>query len=217
LTTRIECSQTHLKPISRSRPTPEGKTGITLRVSPTQPQILAGKRADTTWGSNVFSLRHRPDLPKQYRPARYRLGRTPQAARQLTGPYGILSRCQLPRPNCQRTKQADRNGIAAPQMETTPPRSAHDLLRHHCHGQRFDSVGQPKGHTIRNGPQPMISVLNPITTTAASDCLAGSGLTINRTRQQQGSGDHEPFGGNRCETNLRSTLRKLALSHRPHD
>ena len=59
LTTRIECSQTHLKPISRSRPTPEGKTGITLRVSPTQPQILAGKRADTTWGSNVFSLRHR--------------------------------------------------------------------------------------------------------------------------------------------------------------
>jgi hypothetical protein len=97
--------------------------------------------------------------------------------------------------------------------KATPPRSAHDLLRHFCHGQRFDSDRIAKNrYPTRNGPQPMISVLNPIATTAASDCLERS-LTNNRTRQRQGSGDHEPFGGNRSDTKFI----KLALSDRPHD
>jgi hypothetical protein len=46
----------------------------------------------------------------------------------------------------------------------------------------------------------MTSVLNPITTASASDCLAGFGLTINRTMQRQGSGDHEPFDEHRLKT-----------------
>jgi len=52
----------------------------------------------------------------------------------------------------------------------------------------------------------MISFLNPITTTAASDCLAGESLTYNRTRQRQGSGDHEPFGGNRSNAQFENWL-----------
>jgi hypothetical protein len=52
----------------------------------------------------------------------------------------------------------------------------------------------------------MISVLNPITTTAASDYLAGESHTYNRTSQRQGSGDHEPFGGNRSNTQFENWL-----------
>jgi hypothetical protein len=77
LTTRIECSQTLPATASRSQPSPKEKTGITFRVSPTQPQVIAGKRA-SYWGSNVFSLRHHTELPKQASVVRYRLGRTPQ-------------------------------------------------------------------------------------------------------------------------------------------
>jgi hypothetical protein len=52
----------------------------------------------------------------------------------------------------------------------------------------------------------MISILNPITTTAASDYLAGESLTYNRTKQRQGSGDHEPFGGNRSNAQFQDWL-----------
>jgi hypothetical protein len=52
----------------------------------------------------------------------------------------------------------------------------------------------------------MISVLNPITATAASDCLADKSRTYNRTSQRQGSGDHEPFGGNRSDTQFENWL-----------
>lgn len=52
----------------------------------------------------------------------------------------------------------------------------------------------------------MISFLNPLTAAAASDCLAGESLTYNRTSQQQGSGDHEPFGGNRSNAQFENWL-----------
>ena len=120
-------------------------------------------------------------------------------------PSGILSRCQLPRPNCQRTKQADRNKTPPPRMEATSSRPAHDLLRQSLPWTEVRrGLGSQYGQRIRNGPQPMISFLNPITTTAASDCLAGESLTYNRTRQRQGSGDHEPFGGNRSNAQFKN-------------
>jgi hypothetical protein len=139
LTTRIECSQTLPVTTSRSQPEPEEKTGITLRVSPTQPQILAGKRADTTWGSNVFSLRHRLTCRSNSERHAIALGERrsiPVRRRDLTAFF------QDANYHDQIVKEQNKpTAMVSPpsQMKATPPRSAHDLFRHHCHGQRFDS------------------------------------------------------------------------------
>ena len=138
LTTRIECSQTLPATTSRSQPEPEEKTGITLRVSPTQPQILAGKRADTTWGSNVFSLRHRLTCRSNSVRHAIALGERrsiPVRRQDLTAFF------QDANYHDQIVKEQNKpTAMVSPpsQMKATPPRSAHDLFRHDCHGQRFD-------------------------------------------------------------------------------
>ena len=92
-------------------------------------------------------------------------------------------------------------------MEATSSRPAHDLLRQSLPWTEVRrGLDSQYSQRIRNEPQPMISFLNPITTTAASDCLAGESLTYNRTRQRQGSGDHEPFGGNRSDAQFENWL-----------
>ena len=139
LTTRIECSQTLPATTSRSQPEPEEKTGITLRVSPTQPQILAGKRADTTWGSNVFSLRHRLTCRSNSERHAIALGERrsiPVRRQDLTAFF------QDANYHDQIVKEQNKpTAMVSPpsRMKATPPRSAHDLFRHDCHGQRFDS------------------------------------------------------------------------------
>ncbi len=138
LTTRIECSQTLPATTSRSQPEPEEKTGITLRVSPTQPQILAGKRADTTWGSNVFSLRHRLTCRSKSVRHAIALGERrsiPVRRQDLTAFF------QDANYHDQIVKEQNKpTAMVSPpsQMKATPQRSAHDLFRHDCHGQRFD-------------------------------------------------------------------------------
>ncbi len=56
------------------------------------------------------------------------LGRTLPESRLRRLPFGILSRCQLPRPNCQGTKRAD-DATHTSVHGTTAARD--------CHGQRF--------------------------------------------------------------------------------
>lgn len=147
LTTRIECSQTPPATTSRSRPKPGKKTGITLRVSPTQPQILAGKRADTTWGSNVFSLRHRSTCRSNSERHAIALGERrsiPVRRQDLTAFF------QDANYHDQIVKEQNKpTAMVSPpsRMKATPPRSAHDLLRHDCHGQRFDSENIAKTAT----------------------------------------------------------------------
>lgn len=147
LTTRIECSQTPPETTSRSRPKPGKKTGITLRVSPTQPQILAGKRADTTWGSNVFSLRHRLISRSKSERHAIALGERrsiPVRRQDLTAFF------QDANYHDQIVKEQNKpTAMVSPpsRMKVTPPRSAHDLFRHNCHGQRFDSENAAKTAT----------------------------------------------------------------------
>ena len=114
--------------------------GPHVRVSPTQPRILAGKRADTTRGSNVFSLRHRAELPKQNQ-TRHAIAlgerrRNPVRRRALPAFF------QDANYHDQIVKEQNKpTAMVSPpsEMKATPPRSAHDLFRHYCHGQRFDS------------------------------------------------------------------------------
>jgi len=114
------------------------ENGLHIRVSPTQPQILAGKRADTTWGSNVFSLRHHAELPKQNQTRHaIALGERrsiPVRRQDLTAffqdaNYHDQIVKEQNKPIAMRT--------SSPRMETTTLRPAHDLFRHCCHGQRF--------------------------------------------------------------------------------
>ena len=72
------------------------------------PWIIAGKRADPIQGSNVF-LAACQRLPRKTAASRLSLGRTPPGPRLENAiRSAFFSRCQLPRPNCQRTKRADR-------------------------------------------------------------------------------------------------------------
>jgi len=114
--------------IDRSQPPPRGH-GQTFRVSPTQPRILAGKRADTIRGSNVFSLRHRPELPKQ-KQVRHAIAlgerrRNPVRGRALPAFF------QDANYHDQIVKEQNKPTAMKPpppRMEATPLRSAHDLL-----------------------------------------------------------------------------------------
>ena len=213
LTTRIECSQTLPATTSRSQPEPEEKTGITLRVSPTQPQILAGKRADTTWGSNVFSLRHHAELPKQNQ-TRHAIAlgerrRNPVRRRALPAFFQDANyHDQIVKEQNKPTAMVSPPSL----MKATPQRPAHDLFRHHCHGQRFaaDSIAMPKSpkraSTHDQLPEPY-----------HNHC--GIGLFGGREPHLQ---SYQAAAGIRRSRAIRRepirrTVRKLALSDRPHD
>ena len=77
------------------------------------------------------------------------LGRTLPESRLRRLPFGILSRCQLPRPNCQRTKRAD--DVPRTFVPGTP--AARD-----CHGQRFAPAAKNRHperastHDVRQTP-----------------------------------------------------------------
>jgi hypothetical protein len=90
LTTRIECSRTSPMRIVL-RPGYRIALRFHGRLSPAT--ILALKRGSF------------PAVARAKRSSS--LGRTLPESRLRRLPFGILSRCQLPRPNCQRTKRAD--------------------------------------------------------------------------------------------------------------
>jgi len=111
LTTRIECSR---KPTCAG---PSEAISSRFNYGPStswvldMPWIIAGKRADPIQGSNVFlaACSRQPFGRSQKTAAsRLSLGRTPPGSRLENAiRSAFFSRCQLPRPNCQRTKQAD--------------------------------------------------------------------------------------------------------------
>jgi hypothetical protein len=111
LTTRIECSR---KPTCAG---PSEAISSRFNYGPStswvldMPWIIAGKRADPIQGSNVFlaACSRQPSGRSQKTAAsRLSLGRTPPGSRLENAiRSAFFSRCQLPRPNCQRTKQAD--------------------------------------------------------------------------------------------------------------
>ena len=147
--------------------------GPHVRVSPTQPRILAGKRADTTRGSNVFSLRHHEELPKQI-PTRHAIA-LGERRRVLVRRRALPAFFQDANYHDQIVKEQNKPAAmqsSPPRMETTPLRPAHDLLRRSLPWTevRTGDASQ-KGQRNRIGPQPMISNLNPFTTASASDYL----------------------------------------------
>jgi len=213
LTTRIECSQTLLTTTSQSRTTPRRKTGITLRVSPTQPQILAGKRADTTWGSNVFSLRHRLTCRSNSRRHAIALGerRSIPVRRQ-----DLAAFFQDANYHDQIVKEQNKpTAMVSPpsRMKATPPRPAHDLFRHCCHGQRFD----PEQIAIELFIPKRASTHDQLPEPYHDHC--GIGLLGGREPHLQ---SYQAAAGIRRSRAIRRepirrTVRKLALSDRPHD
>ena len=80
------------------------------------------------------------------------LGRTLPVPALRTGTFGILSRCQLPRPNCQRTKRAATRrrlyaGVKTARelvMDRGSNRDASAPVRASTHDHP-DSIGSPKG------------------------------------------------------------------------
>ena len=109
LTTRIECSRSRMTSGLR-RQSSRFNYGPSTSSVLDMPWIIAGKRRPHP-GSNVFlaacsAIAILTEASKTIA-SRLSLGRTLPGVRLRTDPFGILSRCQLPRPNCQRTKQAD--------------------------------------------------------------------------------------------------------------
>jgi len=119
LTTRIECSR---NPSRGSRPTsgiqlrPESSPASapaplrTVRLFPSHPlpdaweRVFPGRVRRRDEGSSLFIRSRFGGVIRRTR--LLSLGRTLPASVLRTDAFGILSRCQLPRPNCQRTKRA---------------------------------------------------------------------------------------------------------------
>ena len=78
-----------------------------------------------------------------------------------------------------------------------------------CHGQRFDSKQNAIAHSLRTGPQPMISVSNAGNHRCLSLALSHRALGNNIDRRWRQSEDHEPSGGNRTKTTSFDGLRQI--------
>lgn len=94
------------------------------------------------------------------------LGRTLPENRLRRLSFGILSRCQLPRPNCQRTKRAD--DVPHTFVPDTP--AARD-----CHGQRFAPAAVFLA--IRTGPRPTTHIVPADTATFVVGTSQPDGIT----------------------------------------
>ena len=143
LTTRIECSRTSLDP----------------NVLLPDHRIAFHGRGKLSPALTILALFGSPALRIARTTRLLSLGRTLPESRLRRLPFGILSRCQLPRPNCQRTKRADE--ATRTSVHGTP--TARD-----CHGQRFAPAATLSA--IRTGPRPTTSTAPTDTDT----CVVGT-------------------------------------------
>ena len=111
--------------------------------SPAGPSDCLPRMRKTRPDITILALFRSPALRMNRTARLLSLGRTLPESRLRRLPFGILSRCQLPRPNCQRTKRAD-EATRTP-VHGTP--TARD-----CHGQRFAPAATLSA--IRTGPRP---------------------------------------------------------------
>lgn len=161
LTTRIECSQ-HNKTTDDQRPKANElhskQNASRFNYSP--PDHCQQARQLPGVVTYLFSLRTRDDAKKLQR-VTLEPWENAASTPSKDGTHGIHSRCQLPRPNCQRTKQADRNKTDDPTREPPASRPAHDLLRQSLPWTEVRREKKDLSLFPRTGPQPMISVPNP--------------------------------------------------------
>ena len=117
-------------------------------------------------GITILALFRSPALRIDRTTRLLSLGRTLPESRLRRLPFGILSRCQLPRPNCQRTKRADE----ATRTSVHATSTARD-----CHGQRFAPAATLTA--IRTGPRPTTSTVPTDTATKVVGTSRLEGVT----------------------------------------
>ena len=137
------------------------------------------------------------------------LGRTPQESRPKTGLPAFFQDANY---HDQIVKEQNKPTAIKP---TTPQRGHRNCDRlmtcsgRNCHGQRFDSKQNAIAHSLRTGPQPMISVSNAGNHRCLSLALSHRALGNNIDRRWRQSEDHEPSGGNRTKTTSFDGLRQI--------
>ena len=114
-----------------------------FECSPAGPSDCLPRMRKTRPDITILALFRSPALRPGRTTELLSLGRTLPESRLRRLSFGILSRCQLPRPNCQRTKRAAE--ATRTSVHGTP--TARD-----CHGQRFAPAA--KRSAIRTGPRP---------------------------------------------------------------